>query len=236
MPIFMLNKEIVFPPVELADEEGILAVGGDLSPERLLAAYQLGIFPWYSDMDPILWWSPDPRFVLLFEDFHVSQSLKKIIRKKTFKITADQAFKQVVMGCRQPRKKQKGTWITDDMLYSYCNLYNLGFAHSIETWLDDELVGGLYGVSLGKCFFGESMFTKASNASKVAFVYLVEFLKKKQFVIIDSQVYTDHLCTFGAKNISRTDYLAYLNRGLEHPTLRGNWNQHLQDFDLHLFY
>jgi leucyl/phenylalanyl-tRNA--protein transferase len=225
MPVFRLTEELVFPPPDLAVEEGIIAVGGDLSPDRLLLAYSSGIFPWYNEDEPIIWWSPDPRFVLFPEKIKISNSLKKEIRKKKFEITYDKTFREVITGCSMsPRKNQNGTWITDDMIEAYCELHRLGFAHSVEARQNGELVGGLYGISLGRCFMGESMFTKVPNASKVAFASLVADLIKKEFVIIDSQVYTDHLSNFGAEEIPRDEYLQQLNNALDFDTLRGNWD------------
>jgi leucyl/phenylalanyl-tRNA---protein transferase len=211
MPIFLLNDELVFPEVEHATDEGILAVGGDLRPERLLLAYVSGIFPWYSNGEPIIWWSPDPRFVLFPSELKVSRSMRKILRQGVFSITFDKAFERVIEQCRRiKRKGQRGTWITPEMQKAYIRLFKLGFAHSVEAWKDGELAGGLYGVSLGKVFFGESMFSKASNASKACLITLVEHLAKRGFELIDSQVYTRHLETLGAREIPRSEYLALL--------------------------
>ena len=229
MPVFKLTNELVFPHPDLAAEEGILAVGGDLSPDRLLLAYTSGIFPWFNDDEPIIWWSPDPRFVLFPDKFKISDSLKKEIRRKKFEVTYDRDFEKIIKGCRySPRKKQKGTWITGDMEEAYCRLHKLGFAHSVEARIDGEVVGGLYGVSLGRCFMGESMFTTVSNASKVAFATLVSDLKKNGFMIIDSQVHTDHLATFGAEEIKRSEYLKILDEALDYETLRGDWEELLK--------
>jgi leucyl/phenylalanyl-tRNA---protein transferase len=229
MPIYELNKEIMFPPVRGAEPSGILAVGGDLSPERLLLAYRSGIFPWYSDDDPIIWWSPDPRFVLFPEELYVSRTMRQVLARKIFDITLDRDFRGVIRGCREPRKKERGTWITDEMMEAYIRLHDLGFAHSAEAWQDGELVGGLYGISLGGCFFGESMFTRASNASKAAFIALVKRLRDLGFIIIDSQVYTGHLETLGARHIPRAEYLGYVNRGLTLDTIRGSWKDLLEN-------
>lgn len=228
MPVFALQDELVFPPVELANEDGILAVGGDLSPNRLLLAYSSGIFPWYNEDEPIIWWAPNPRFVIFPRDLRVSKSLRKLIKRGAFEVTFDRAFREVMSGCRSPRKNQDGTWITDEMLEAYCLLHELGFAHSVEAWQDGELAGGLYGVSLGRCFFGESMFTRVSNASKVAFATLAERLLSHDFQLIDSQVYTDHLSTFGAINIPRDEYQIHLDRILQYETLRGDWGELLK--------
>lgn len=225
---FFLNDKIVFPPVEKANDEGILAIGGDLSQERLLLAYRSGIFPWYSEL-PILWWSPNPRFVLFPNEIHISKSTKKFIKKNTYTLTLDTNFRQVISNCKNVNRKwQHGTWITDEMLEAYCNLHQKGYAHSVETWENGELVGGLYGVSLGKMFFGESMFSVKSNASKVAFIYLTSILQQEEFLLIDSQVHTNYLESMGGKHIPRNDFIQILNKGLKSPTLQFNWNK-LQD-------
>jgi leucyl/phenylalanyl-tRNA--protein transferase len=225
MPIYLLSDDLAFPPPQLAPEKGLLAVGGDLSQNRLLLAYRMGIFPWYSEDEPILWWSPDPRLVLFPDDLRVSKSLQKLIKKGAFKVTIDTAFYRVIGECARIRgENDEGTWIVGDMIQAYCRLHDAGFAHSVETWQDDRLVGGLYGVSLGRCFFGESMFARASNASKVAFVALVEYLKNLCFDIIDCQVTTEHLLSFGAKEIPRSLFLKELDKSLRSPTLRGKWS------------
>ncbi|MCP4689962.1 MAG: leucyl/phenylalanyl-tRNA--protein transferase [Desulfobacterales bacterium] len=224
MPIFLLSEKIIFPPAYLANEDGILAVGGDLTEERLLLAYGNGIFPWFSEGEPLLWWSPDPRLVLYPHEIKVSRSLKKTLRKDVFRITMDEAFVRVITECAEVRLEAgEGTWIVDDMIEAYIRLHESGFAHSVEAWKDGELAGGLYGVSLGKCFFGESMFTRVSNASKAAFATLVRQLADLSFKLIDCQVNTDHLIRFGAKEIPRTRFLAELKDALGHPTLRGRW-------------
>ena len=223
MPIFRLGDETTFPSVHLASESGILAIGGDLSPGRLLEAYRQGIFPWFSDGDPIIWWSPNPRFVLFPEELKVSRSMQKALRKNIFRVTYDHNFRKVVTLCQKPRRKQKGTWITDDMLEAYCFLHHLGFAHSAEVWYGEELVGGIYGVSLGRCFFGESMFSLMSNASKAALINLVYKLKEVKFEFLDCQVYTAHMENMGARYVHRSEFIDLLDRGLQHETLRGNW-------------
>lgn len=223
MPVFALNDEIIFPPAHLADEHGILAVGGDLSPRRLLTAYAQGIFPWYAEGEPIIWWSPDPRFVLFPEELRVSRTMRQTLSRNIFRITADRAFAEVIEACRQPRRKQRGTWITDAMRDAYLRLHELGYAHSVEAWAGEILAGGLYGVSLGACFFGESMFTRASNASKAAFITLVQTLKGRGFEIIDCQVHTEHLESLGARHIDRDEFMAILSRQRQRQTLRGNW-------------
>jgi leucyl/phenylalanyl-tRNA--protein transferase len=224
MPVYLLSDDLVFPSPKLAPKEGLLAVGGDLRQERLLLAYRMGIFPWYSRYEPILWWSPDPRLVLYPGEIRVSKSLQKTIKKGLFRITMDQAFEAVINACAQSRTSaDEGTWIVEEMIDAYCKLHESGFAHSVEAWRDDRLAGGLYGVSLGKCFFGESMFTHISNASKVAFVALVKHLQALNFDLIDCQVTTPHLLTFGAREISRTRYLNELEKSLKPSTLRGQW-------------
>ena len=225
MPVYRLDpRSDAFPPAELADESGLLAVGGDLNPGRLLEAYRSGIFPWYSEGQPILWHSPDPRFVLVPQSLHVPASLKKTIKRGRFEVRLDTAFADVIGACGEtPRPGQNGTWITDAMKAAYVELHRLGFAHSAEAWEDGALAGGLYGVSLGSAFFGESMFARAPDASKVAFVTLVEWLRARGFTLIDCQVYTEHLARFGAELWPRGQFLAELEVALEAPTLRGKW-------------
>ncbi len=224
MPIFSLTDDLVFPPPDLADPRGILAVGGDLSPERIVLAYASGIFPWPIEGFPLLWHSPDPRMVLTTDALRVSRSLRKTIRRGTFTVTMDTAFREVITACSHaPRPGQHGTWITDEMLEAYVVVHELGFAHSVEAWSGDALVGGLYGVSLGAAFFGESMFTRVSDASKVAFVTLVRQLGRWDMPLVDCQVYTDHLASLGADEWSREEFLDALGEALEHPTRRGTW-------------
>jgi leucyl/phenylalanyl-tRNA--protein transferase len=224
MPVYLLSDDIVFPPPNLASQEGLLAVGGDLCQDRLLLAYSMGIFPWFSEAEPTMWWSPDPRLVLYPDELQVSRSLQKTIKKAVFQITMDQAFEQVITECAKIRRKRnEGTWIVPDMINAYCQLHISGFAHSVEAWQNDTLVGGLYGVSLGKCFFGESMFTHATNASKAAFVALVNHLKALSFDLIDCQVTTGHLVSFGAREIPRNLFLEQLKESLGTPTLKGRW-------------
>ncbi len=221
-----------FPPVESAlhEPDGLLAAGGDLSPKRLISAYQNGIFPWFSDGEPILWWSPDPRFVLFPDELKISRSLSKNIRNGSYHITMDTAFEQVIEECSQlPRKNQAGTWITRDMQQAYIQLHQLGFAHSVELWLDDELMGGIYGIHSGHVFCGESMFSKASNASKIALYYLCQFLLHHQFKLIDSQVYTEHLESLGARMIDRTRYMKTLQLA-EPIKMPANWSASFEDF------
>ncbi|HET6612823.1 MAG TPA: leucyl/phenylalanyl-tRNA--protein transferase [Kofleriaceae bacterium] len=223
MPVFRLDDRVVFPRPDLAEDDGLLAVGGDLRPERLLLAYANGIFPWYHDELPILWHSPDPRMVLCTSDLHVSRSLAKTIRRHRFSLRLDTAFEQVIDGCAAARDGEPGTWITDDMREAYLELFRLGFAHSAEAWVDGELAGGVYGVSLGGAFFGESMFARVSDASKVTFVALVRQLSRWHIDLIDCQVYTDHLASFGAQPIPRAKFLAELDAALDKPTLPGRW-------------
>ena len=226
MPVFLLSDKIAFPPPHLAIRDGLLAVGGDLGQERLLLAYHMGIFPWFSDDEPIMWWSPDPRLVLYPQEIRVSKTLKKIIKKNMFQMTMDSAFVQVLESCAQVRlQNNEGTWINKDMIDAYCKLHESGFAHSVEAWYKGELAGGLYGVSLGRCFFGESMFTRVSNASNVALFKLVEYLKKLSFDMIDCQVTTEHMIRFGAREIPRARFLEQLEKSLKVPTLRGNWSE-----------
>ncbi len=225
MPVYLLSDDLIFPSPKLAPQEGLLAVGGDLSQKRLLLAYRMGIFPWYSENEPIMWWSPDPRLVLYPSELKISKSLQKTIKKQLFQVTVDQAFESVIKACAQSRTRmQEGTWIVDDMVAAYCKLHESGLAHSVEAWQDGRLAGGLYGVSLGRCFFGESMFTRISNASKVAFVALVEHLKALDFKLIDCQVSTAHLLSFGAREIPRTRFLSELEKSLESPTIKNKWS------------
>ena len=224
MPVFLLSDELIFPPVHLAAEGGLLAVGGDLSPKRLLLAYEQGIFPWYSDGEPILWWSPDPRLVLHPDAIKISRSLKRTLNKSVFRVTMDKAFDRVIRACAHSRLKSgEATWIGADMTRAYDRLHQQGFAHSVEAWQGDELAGGLYGVSLGGCFFGESMFTSVSNASKVALVHLARQLSDWSFTLIDCQVTTGHLMRFGAREVARTLFMDQLNLALKMPTRKGRW-------------
>ena len=225
MPVFCLSEQILFPEPELSRKDGLLAVGGDLSIERLILAYRMGIFPWYAHGDPILWWSPDPRLVLYPNALHVSRSLTKTLKQGHFVVTLDQDFAQVIAACAgAPRDNQPGTWITTDMMDAYRNLHDAGFAHSVEVWNHGELAGGLYGVSLGKCFFGESMFARKNNASKVGLVTLANLLQKWSFHLIDCQVTTHHLVRLGAREIPRKQFLAELKLALKSPTQKGKWD------------
>lgn len=224
MPVYLLTDKLVFPPAEGASREGVVAVGGDFKPERLLLAYSQGIFPWPTEGMPLLWFSPDPRFVLRPREVHVGRSLKKMLRRGTFEIRFDTAFEAVIRACGLvPRPGQDGTWIQADLIAGYVALHRLGYAHSIEAWRDGALVGGLYGVSLGSCFFGESMFAVEPDASKVAFVTLLAHLDRWGIGLVDCQVKTEHLTRFGGREVSRRDFLAELRRRVPEPTRRGTW-------------
>ena len=218
-----LIGQFPFPSPAEADAHGLLAYGGDLSAERLLAAYASGIFPWF-DEPPILWFSPDPRMVLLPQDLHVGRNLRRSVERGLYSVRFDSAFEAVIRACAStPRAEQDGTWITEDMIAAYCRLHELGFAHSAEAYADGELVGGCYGVSLGRAFFGESMFAHASDASKVAFVHLVRWLEARGVALVDCQMHTDHLARFGATEWPRDRFMAHLAEALAAPTLRGRW-------------
>ena len=216
---YLLDKKITdFPDVELALQEpdGLLAVGGDLSAERLITAYQQGIFPWYSEGQPILWWSPDPRMILIPDEVKISRSLAKKIRQQNLKVTLDTSFREVITACSKPRlekgMEQNETWILDDMIEAYVSLHEAGYAHSVECWQDDSLVGGLYGIAIGNVFFGESMFSQVSDASKIAFAYLCNQIEQWDFKLIDCQVYTAHLESLGAKMISRKNFISLIKQ------------------------
>jgi len=224
VPIYRLGRAVAFPDPALAEPDGLLAVGGDLQPERLLEAYARGIFPWFDDRSPILWWSPDPRLVLAPEELHVSRSLARTLRRGTFRVTADTAFDSVIRRCAEKgRPGQRGTWITPEMMDAYGALHRLGFAHSFEAWEGEALAGGLYGVSLGAVFFGESMFADAPDASKVAFARGVAWLASRGVGLVDCQVRTDHLVSLGARELPRREFLARVEAALKAPTLRGRW-------------
>jgi leucyl/phenylalanyl-tRNA--protein transferase len=224
MPVYQLTDKLVFPPPEHADPDGLLAVGGDLSMKRLLLAYRMGLFPWYAEDTPILWWSPDPRLMLKPKDLCVSKRLARTIKQGPFTITLDEAFADVIRGCAHvKRPRQKGTWIMDEMIDAYCCLHRDGYAHSVESWQDGKLVGGLYGVALGKAFFGESMFARVSDASKVAFVHLTRLLALWNFSLIDCQVTTSHLESFGAREVPRAEFLKMLKAALRFKTRQGKW-------------
>lgn len=222
-----------FPDPREADEDGLVCTGGNLSPGLLLSAYRQGLFPWFSDEDPILWWSPDPRFVLLPEGLHVSHTMRRILRKRRFELSLDTDFEATIRSCSQAsRPGQPGTWITEDMIEAYIELHRLGLAHSAEARLEGRLVGGLYGVSLGSIFFGESMFSLEDDASKAVFIPLVLALRDEGFTLVDSQVYTDHLAGLGAQRISREDYLHRVSEGLKAPDRRGSWALEFPNFPI----
>lgn len=206
-----------FPPLECAlhTPNGLLALGGELTADRLIAAYRHGCFPWYSAGQPIMWWSPDPRTVLFPEELHVARSLRKTLRQTSFHITYDRAFEQVIAACAEPRASDSGTWITQEMQTAYSTLHHLGHAHSVEVWHDNQLVGGLYGIAIGRLFFGESMFSRMADASKIGFVTLVQDLQQAGFVLIDCQMHTEHLARFGAREISRRTFQEYLRQYLD---------------------
>ncbi len=215
---------IEFPDPKLADDDGLIAQGGELSPEYLLSAYCQGIYPWFCEDEPILWWSPNPRMILRPGQFKLKKSLRRVIKKAVFEIRVDTAFREVITNCsRIPRPDQLETWITNDIIDGYVKLHQLGYAHSFESYYKGELVGGLYGISLGNCFFGESMFFTKSDASKVAFFYLVQFALKHNFSFIDAQQPTDHLKSLGAEPISRNSFLTLLENALQKETIRGKW-------------
>jgi leucyl/phenylalanyl-tRNA--protein transferase len=225
MPVYMLTDDLIFPPPELAEKDGLLAIGGDLSTDRLLLAYSMGIFPWFDEESPVMWWSLDPRMVLFPDKLKVSASLLQTLRSGRFRVTFDEAFDQVIRACAEiDRHDQDGTWIGDEMMKAYQALHRAGYAHSVEIWRENHLVGGLYGVSLGRIFCGESMFFRESNASKVALWYLVERLRGWGFQLIDAQQETKHLRSLGAETIPRKVFLKYLHQALQHETIRGSWS------------
>ncbi|MBU2156845.1 MAG: leucyl/phenylalanyl-tRNA--protein transferase [Gammaproteobacteria bacterium] len=224
MLTWLQRDSLDFPPLNkaLREPNGLLAAGGDLRPERLIQAYRHGCFPWFQDGQPILWWSPDPRTVMLPDNLHVSRSLAKVLRQGRYRVTFDQAFAEVIRACAAPRSYATETWITSPMQDAYLELHQRGIAHSVEVWRDDLLVGGLYGLAMGQLFFGESMFSRADNASKVGFVTLVEHLKNWGFVLIDCQMPTEHLLSLGAQTISRTEFAGYLNAHLDQSS-QADW-------------
>jgi len=223
--IHWLRPDEPFPPVTaaLADPNGLLAVGGELSAVRLIDAYRHGIFPWFSPGQPVLWWSPDPRMVLMPHELKVSHSLRKALRKRDYEVRADTCFRAVMQACAEPRPEQGGTWISAGMIAAYCALHEQGLAHSIETWIDGELAGGLYGVALGRMFYGESMFTHAAGASKIALVHLVRQIERWHFGMIDCQMHTRHLASLGAREIPRADFMRKLQELVDYPGVTGHW-------------
>jgi len=225
MSIPWLESGDPFPPVDqaLIEPNGLLAAGADLSPERLLDAYARGIFPWFNEEDPVLWWSPDPRMVLFPRELHVSRTLRRAIRSHQFSVTLDREFDAVVEGCAAPRSNQDGTWISADMMSAYARLAQLGYAHSVEVWASGQLVGGLYGVALGRVFYGESMFSRRSDASKVALAYLARQLDRWNFGLIDCQMATSHLASLGAREIARDEFLRRVRAGAVQPGVAAPW-------------
>lgn len=224
MPVFQLTEKNIFPPPELAEKNGLLAIGGDLSPDRLILAYSHGIFPWYSEGDPILWWSPSPRLVIFPGEFYVPKRLARLIKQQKYSLTLDRAFEQIITGCAQAADRlEKGTWIDKDMVKAYTILHERGYAHSVECWLENELVGGLYGIGLGRVFFGESMFSRQPNSSKVALAYLVKTLQVRGFNMIDCQMKTKHLMQFGAREISGAEFRERLAACID-TAVQGKWS------------
>lgn len=219
------TPETQFPSPDTASEEGLVAVGGDITTVRVLSAYRQGIFPWYSEDQPVLWWSPEPRAILYPDRIKISRSLKKTLRKKGFQVTADQAFSEVIEACAGPRIQSPGggTWITDEMKQTYTHLHQLGYGHSIEIWRAEKLVGGLYGLSLGSAFFGESMFSHTPDASKIALVHLAKYALNNGIAFIDCQLPTEHLTSMGAVNISRKEYLSILQEAIKHSDRTERW-------------
>ena len=226
MPIYALPRDPHFPPVAHAEPDGLLAVGGDLSPQRLLNAYAQGIFPWFSKGEPIMWWSPDPRMVLFPEELIVHKSMRPLINSNRLRVTFDTDFPAVIRNCSQlDRPGQQGSWIVPAMIDAYTELHRLGYAHSVEVWQDQTLVAGLYGIALGRCFFGESMFTHVSNASKLGFITLVQKLQAQAYTLIDCQQETTHLASLGARPIPRTDFIQHITLSIQqHPTQQGPWH------------
>lgn len=229
MSVYSLGDEPGFPHPNLANQDGLLAIGGQLGIDWLITAYENGIFPWYDDVNPILWWSPNPRLIIHPNEFKVSKSFRRTLKKNPFTIKFDHQFEKVIENCKSTkRNEEEGTWITAEMKEAYINLHHYGMAHSVEVYEQNELVGGLYGVSLGKAFFGESMFFKKRDASKVALYYLCRELSKWNFHFIDAQVETDHLISLGAIKIPRNEFLNKLEKALQHPTCHGKWTKTIQ--------
>ncbi len=222
----LLHHDTPFPPVEraLAAPNGLLAIGGDLSPARLFEAYRHGIFPWFSPGEPILWWSPDPRMVLVPQEFRISHSMRKTLRRGAYELRVDSAFEQVMRACAAPREGANGTWIVEQMVTAYCTLHRLGYAHSVEVWMEGELVGGLYGVALGHMFYGESMFSRRTDASKIALAHLSRQLAAWDFALIDCQMYTPHLASLGAHEMPRATFVAIVAQAVAAPHQPGPWH------------
>ncbi len=222
----IVDNSISFPHPDTTHENGVLAIGGDLSPERLLLAYQYGIFPWYNVGEPVVWWHPDPRFVLYPSEVKVDKSMRSYFNQEKYRVTFDKDFKKVVTQCRKTKRSDGlGTWISEDILMAYTDLHELGYAHSVEVWDGDDLVGGLYGVSLGKIFYGESMFSKSNNSSKVALITLARLLERRGYFLIDCQIANPHLERMGGRFISRTDFMADLRNNIFHDTWQGSWSE-----------
>lgn len=219
------SHDITFPPVTqtLDNPEGLLAMGGNLETETLLSAYQQGIFPWFNHGEPILWWSPNPRMVILPDQLSISRSMRRFLKKHPYRVSFDTAFEEVMDACAEPRARQKETWITDDMKAAYCNLFEAGFAHSAEVWEGDELVGGLYGVAIDQIFFGESMFSRRSNTSKLAMIHLCDELVQRDFVLLDCQVPSEHLASLGARLMEKQDFIKVLHRYCRNRLSHANW-------------
>ncbi|MBT8218679.1 MAG: leucyl/phenylalanyl-tRNA--protein transferase [Bacteroidia bacterium] len=230
---WLKSMDIEFPDPNEADSEGIVAIGGDLSIPTLLSAYRIGIFPWFNENQPILWWSPDPRFVLFPKELKIAKSMRSYFNQKKFKITFDHAFQSVINACQEIRRKGQlpGTWITEDMKRAYIQLHNAGYAHSVEVWDDEDLVGGLYGVAIGKVFFGESMFSLKSNASKMGFIQLVKTLRSRGYKIIDCQQETRHLQSLGARSIPRKIFLDRIKKLTMYPTDNESWSSWSEETD-----
>jgi leucyl/phenylalanyl-tRNA--protein transferase len=224
--IALLHDDTPFPPLEqaLSMPNGLLAAGGNLAPARLLDAYRHGIYPWFNADDPILWWSPDPRMVLLPEEFKISHSLRKTLRNRVYEVRTDTAFEQVMRACAAPRNGQAGTWIHDDMIAAFTALHRMGHAHSVETWKDGEMIGGLYGIAIGRMFYGESMFSRRSDASKVALAHLASQLYRWNFGMIDCQMNTPHLASLGAREIPRTEFVQRLQELIHYPNIASSWH------------
>lgn len=214
MPLTILTDELWFPPVEQATTDGLLALGGDLSADRLLLAYRSGIFPWFNEEEPPIWWSPDPRFVLFPQELNVSKSMQQLLKRNEFEVTTNKAFNEVIRLCAETRMLKEGTWITNEIIEAYSKLNTLGFAVSVEAWKNNELAGGLYGIRMGNLLFGESMFSKVSNASKYAFISYVQQIQKEGVVLVDCQVYTEHLESLGARMIGRDEFLEMVKENL----------------------